>query len=74
MKKLRCLYIALIFGFLLGIRDGYVTLWKDGNTDPLQVFPYRAAHLPVADQQALEKGIHLESKQELIQLLEDYLS
>ena len=74
MKKLRYLYLTLIFGFLLGISDGYIALWKDGNADPLQVFPYKAENLPIADQQALEKGIHLESKRELIQLLEDYLS
>ena len=71
---MRYLYFTLLFGFLLGISDGYIALWKDGNPKPLQVFPYRAEYLPSADQQALEKGIHINNKQELKQLLEDYLS
>ena len=71
---MRCIYIALIFGFLLGISDGYVALWKDGTEKPIQVFPYKAENLPIADQQALEKGIHLDSRKELMELLEDYLS
>ena len=74
MKKIRCFYFVLIFGFLLGISDGYIALWKDGRTDPLQVFPYKAESLPTADQQALKKGIHLDSKEELVALIEDYLS
>lgn len=74
MKKLRYLYFTLVFGFLLGISDGYIALWKDGSADPVRVFPYRAENLPISDQQALEKGIYLESKEELLHLLEDYLS
>ena len=74
MKAIRYLYMILIFGFLLGISDGYVALWKDGTEKPLEVFPYQARFLPVADQQALEKGIHLDSVDELNRLLEDYLS
>ena len=74
MKKIRYLYCTLLLGFLLGISDGYIALWKDGTTQPVRVFPYRAENLPVADQRALEKGIHLDSELELAQLLEDYLS
>lgn len=74
MKKLRYLYLTLVFGFLLGISDGYIALWEDGKAAPLRVFPYRAESLPPADQQALENGIHLDENSALIQLLEDYLS
>ena len=74
MKQVRWLYIALFFGFLLGLSDGYITLWKDGITDPVQVFPYRAQMLPASDRQALENGIQIGTEQELQQLLEDYLS
>lgn len=66
--------MCLIFGFLLGIQNGYVALWEDGKADPIRVFPYAANNLPAADRQALEKGIHLDSKLQLIQLIEDYLS
>ena len=74
LKKIRYLYLALVFGFILGISDGYVALWKDGDPKPAEVFPYQARFLPVSDQQALERGIHLNSIDELNQLLEDYLS
>jgi hypothetical protein len=58
----------------LGIRDGYIALWKYGDPTPLQVFPCRVEMLPLADQKALAQGIHISSEQELSQLLEDYLS
>ena len=74
MKGVRYFYLALLFGFLLGVSDGYITLWRDGSSKPLQVFPSRAEMLPAADRTALEKGIHLDSEQELKSLLEDYLS
>ena len=68
------MYLALVFGFLLGISDGYIALWKDGGADPVKGFPYRADTLPISDQKALEKGIHIDSKEDLAGLLEDYLS
>lgn len=74
MKKIRYLYCALMLGFLLGISDGYIALWRDGQAQPLRVFPYRAENLPPADQQALKDGIHLDDESALTQLLEDYLS
>ena len=74
LKSIRYLYFTLIFGFLLGISDGYVALWKTGNPNPVEIFPYQAKFLPVADQQALEKGIFIDSTDELNRLLEDYLS
>ena len=74
LKSIRYLYFTLIFGFLLGISDGYVALWKTGNPKPEEIFPYQAKFLPVADQQALEKGIFIDSTDELNRLLEDYLS
>ncbi len=74
MKKIRCFYYALLLGFLLGVSDGYIALWKDGISQPVRVFPYRAEILPIIDQRALEKGIHLDEGSGLAQLLEDYLS
>ena len=74
LKSIRYLYFTLIFGFLLGISDGYVALWKTRNPKPVEIFPYQAKFLPVADQQALEKGIFIDSTDELNRLLEDYLS
>ena len=74
IKVKQFLAMSLLFGFLLGVQNGYVALWKDGTAEPIRVFPYSAENLPPADRQALEQGIHLDSRTELIQLIEDYLS
>lgn len=64
----------LLLGFILGTHQGYIALWKDGNAKPIRVFPYSASSLPTADRQALEQGIPIESRDDLLRLLEDYLS
>ncbi len=72
--NLRYAYLALIFTFLLGCRDGFVALWKIPEEEPVYVFPYSITSLPPADRQKLETGIKVETNQELMELLEDYLS
>ena len=74
MRDFRKVFLTILVGFLLGISDGYIALWKDGSTLPLQVFPYRSEMLPPSDQKALANGIHIAEPQELSRLLEDYLS
>lgn len=74
MKKKQLTQLFLVLGFLLGISKGYIALWKDGRTEPVRVFPYRAELLPTADQKALEKGIPIDDENQLAQMLEDYLS
>ena len=74
MKLRRILCPALLLGLLLGVHEGRIALWVQGQSQPLQVFPYSAASLPDADYLALEKGIPIESRDQLNQLLEDYLS
>ena len=73
MKLRRIIPAVMLFGYLLGIQDGYIALWKDGNSKPM-VSPYRAALLPQEDQQRLKNGIRVENKEELARLVEDYLS
>ena len=74
MRKRRIPVLLLLFGFLLGIHDGKIALWKDDDPEPLRIFPYRASLLPPADQQLLKKGIPIEDAHDLSRLLEDYLS
>ena len=74
MKKRKILCNILIFGFLLGIYEGKIALWKDGQEKPVKVLPYQASMLPEADQEKLEKGIRVESLRELHKMIEDYLS
>lgn len=74
VKRIILLYSIAVFSFLLGIHDGKVALWYRDDPEPVQVFPYSASSLPLADQEALRHGIHIESKEDLIRLIEDYLS
>ena len=74
MIKRKILCNVLVFGFLLGIYEGKVALWKDGQEKPVKVLPYQASMLPEADQKALEKGIRVENLRELYKMIEDYLS
>ena len=72
--KYRRLLTILALSFLLGVQNGYITLWKVGCEKPLWVFPYQAEMLPLTDQLALKKGIVIKSDSKLAEFLEDYLS
>lgn len=67
------LALTLCMGFLLGIRDGKLTLWRDGEAHPEQIFDIRADTLPPADRVLLARGIRVEDRRALWQLLENYL-
>ena len=64
----------LLFGFILGIHEGKVALWKDGQRKPVKIFPYQASMFPDADRKRLEQGIHVESLNELYKMIQDYFS
>lgn len=66
--------IMLIAAFILGTKDGFIALWREGEHDPIKVFPYSITSVPRKDQDALKKGIRIESQSDLIQMIEDYLS
>ena len=74
MKKHRQRYVALILGFLLGIQNGKIALWKTGQAQTTYVFPYRADTLPPEIQTALQSGIPIQTPEELEALIENYLS
>ena len=74
MKRKKILCNILLFGFLLGVYEGKIALWKDGQTKPMKVLPYQASMLPEADQKALKEGIRFDSLKELYKMMEDYLS
>ena len=74
MKKRQLFSLILMFGFLLGVHEGYIALWRSGQEEPLQVFPYRAEMLPRTDREALIRGIEIKDGTELAGILEDYLS
>ena len=74
MKKKTLLTNLLLFGFILGIHEGRVALWKEGQQKPIKVFPYQASMFPPADQKRLEEGVHVDNLTELRKLIEDYFS
>ena len=74
MKLVSFFCSAVLFGFLLGVHEGRIALWKDEGRDPVKIFPYHARMLPAADRRALEEGIRFESAEDLVRLLDDYLS
>ncbi len=75
MKKIKkqLTTFAILAGLMLGIKDGYVALWKDEDPQPYRIFPVRADSLPIADQLQLKRGIYIESVDQLMQLVDDYL-
>ena len=74
MSKRTILANILLIGFILGIHEGRIALWKDNQKKPMKVFPYQASMLPEEDQKRLEEGLHVDSLNELYKLVEDYLS
>ena len=73
-KQSSILYSIILFGFLIGIHNGQIALWRDNDPKPIKVFPYRAEILPEADQSALRKGIRINNITDLQRLMQDYLS
>lgn len=74
MKKKNLVAQFLLIGFLLGIHNGRIALWKEPDPEPCRVFPYSAAVLPQEIREALRKGIRIESETDLDRLLENLLS
>lgn len=73
-RKSRFLAAIFLAGFLIGVHDGRIALWKDGSKTPWKVFPYSVSSLPEDGQNALRKGIRVEGTDELNRLLENFLS
>ena len=72
-KNIHMTALLLLPGFLLGIHEGRVALWRDGEPRPEQIYDIRADTLPPADQLLLRRGIAVESTEELWTILENYL-
>ncbi len=70
----RQLCLLMVLGFLLGVHNGRIALWTDGDTEPRKVFPYPVAALPPQAQAELTQGIRVDSMEDLDRLLENLLS
>lgn len=73
-KRRPILFQLLLFGFILGISRGYVSVWQD--EDPLPIFrtDTPASSLLPEDQMTLHRGLRFESQAELTAALEDFCS
>ncbi len=69
----RCAALLLCAGYLLGIHEGYLAVWRGDDPEPVHRFCLRAEDLPPADQVALRRGIYVENDRALYALLDDYL-
>ena len=74
MLSHRILTLTLIISLYLGLSDGYLALWKAGNSKPEIIYPYHISLYPQIDQVRLKKGIPIRSTEELSQHIEDFLS
>lgn len=76
MKRSACKFLPLLlsFGVVLGIYRGQLALWKGEDPQPYKLFPCPISALPNDQRQALEKGIRIDSEEQLDRLLEAYLS
>lgn len=63
-----------LFGFLLGVHNGRLALWKNEDPEPYRVYPCPVCVLPRDDQEALRKGIHLDTMEDVSRFLENFLS
>ena len=74
MKIRKIIPYILSLAFLVGIHRGYIAIWNGEDPEPEYTLPYSVALLPEADQKELEKGIFIQSSQELSRFLEDFCS
>lgn len=69
----KALCLTLLLGFLLGVHQGQVALWRDEDPEPVRVLPCPVRELPLPEQLLLKIGIRISSDSKLGKLLEDYL-
>lgn len=74
MQIRQLLTSLFLLGFLLGIHNGRIALWKEPDPEPMRVFPYPVSALPQDIRQALEHGITIDSEADLDALLESLCS
>jgi len=58
--------------YLIGEYQGNVAVFRFGETKPVQILETPLSVLPEEDRRLLQKGIPVETEEELISILEDY--
>lgn len=75
MKLLpQALCLPIILGFLLGTYNGRLAVWKGDDPEPYRVYPCPVYLLPQAEREMLQKGIRIDSMDDVSYFLENFLS
>lgn len=64
----------MLWGFLLGVHNGRIALWKGQDPQPYRVYPCPVCVLPREEQAALRRGIRIDTMEDLDKFLENFLS
>lgn len=70
----RFICMCMILGFLLGTYHGRLAVWKGDDPEPYRVYPCPVYLLPKREQDALQKGIRIDSMDDVSDFLENFLS
>ncbi len=73
-NRLRFLCTSLLLGFLLGSYQGRLAVWKDDDPEPYRVYPCPVSLFPREEREALQRGIRIDSMDDVSQFLENFLS
>lgn len=68
--RLTAIYLCL--GFLLGIYNGRIGIWKGQDPTPFRVIPCPVFLLAPSQQEALSKGIRLDTMEDVEDLFENF--
>lgn len=66
------LAFALVLGFLLGVHNGRIAVWKDQDPTPMRTIPCPIWVLSPTQQQMLKDGIHIDSMEDLEKMLTEF--
>lgn len=64
--------LILVAGFFIGIHNGRIGIWKDGQNTPYRVVPCPVFLLTEAQQQALATGIRIDTMEDVEQLISQF--
>ena len=70
----QALCLPIILGFLLGTYNGRLAVWKGDDPEPYRVYPCPVYLLPQAEREMLQKGIRIDSMDDVSYFLENFLS
>lgn len=62
------------YEYLIKEDSGKLSVYKNGEKKPIETFNVYIKTLPLYDQQELEDGIQVKNYEELLTLIEDYIS